>query len=487
MPVTDPSRETGNSDAGLLLQRFLDASEDAERKRHRDSLIADHAAPLLRKILGSRMRTAIGGTGGAQGEQEEAADELYCEALIALGLQLDRWQRDLAAPPPPDRFLDYVAVIAYNAWKQWIRRSRPQSTHAQSQMHYLLTRQPSFALWKNAQGESLGGFREWSEQSKKQASPEREQEMLGNAEEFVCRGLKQRNLPPIPERCSPPELLAALLEAAGGPVTLTTLVTAFEGLARFWSAGSPPVQAASGAGSSQDGEEGEDVEAQFGRGGQILSSEVELQQERRDFLRRLWAQVKLLSPEQRVALILNLQDGDVRQFPVMQIAGFGEIAATLGKTPAELARVWNSLPLDDETIAADLEITPAQVKNLRQAAYRTLAWRLRPFDRGLLRRLWEEAILMEAPRPAVLMLYLRDAQGFSILALLPRESIVNREVVAEQLAIALLELNQHWPNLPLSYQAIGELLHRPQQQVVLLYQETYTRMAPRLKAIWSEG
>jgi hypothetical protein len=91
-----------------------------------------------------------------------------------------------------------------------------------------------------------------------------------------------------------------------------------------------------------------------------------------------------------------------RLLPEIDVVGFGAIATALEKSPAEMALVWNSLPLDDTTIALELATTAPKVKNLRQSAYDTLSWRMRPFRRGTLRRLWLAALCLPPPLATIL-------------------------------------------------------------------------------------
>ena len=98
-------------------------------------------------------------------------------------------------------------------------------------------------------------------------------------------------------------------------------------------------------------------------------------------LQRLWDEIKQLPVGQRAALLLNLRDekgGNViALLPHTGTATLRQIAEVLALPAVELAEVWPRLPLDDDTIALRLRVTRQQVINLRLAARRRLARRLK--------------------------------------------------------------------------------------------------------------
>jgi len=108
--------------------------------------------------------------------------------------------------------------------------------------------------------------------------------------------------------------------------------------------------------------------------------------EQRDFLERLWAEVRLLPLGQRWALLLNLRDAEGRGmiglFPVTGVASMAEIATALEMPAERLAASWPDLPRDDAWIAAELGMTRRQVINLRKCARERLARRMRRLIAG---------------------------------------------------------------------------------------------------------
>ena len=203
-------------------------------------------------------------------------------------------------------------------------------------------------------------------------------------------------------------------------------------------------------------------------------------------LRRLWIEICTLPVHQRRALALNVPGLDLRTLPQEQIASFSSIAGTLEMTPEALAALWNRLPLDDTEIAGILGTTEAKVRNLRQSAYRTLAWRLRPFGRGALRRLWLAALQLAPLRPAVFWLRACDPRGASLLALFPREDIVGRQEIAEKIGLGSETLHGVWDSLPLSFVQIGTLFQRVPQGMALLYEEARAQLKSHLAEMMPE-
>jgi hypothetical protein len=101
--------------------------------------------------------------------------------------------------------------------------------------------------------------------------------------------------------------------------------------------------------------------------------------EQRQYLEALWLEIRDLPDKQRTALLLNLRDAGgsnaLMLFLLLDIAGVAEIARIAGLTEDELNELWESLPLDDLTLASRLSLTRQQVINLRKSARTRLARR----------------------------------------------------------------------------------------------------------------
>jgi DNA-directed RNA polymerase specialized sigma24 family protein len=100
----------------------------------------------------------------------------------------------------------------------------------------------------------------------------------------------------------------------------------------------------------------------------------------RRYAARLWKEIGALPRRQKIALLFHLRDKHGNPaLPLFQLTGTAflpAIATAVGMSVAELAAIWNDLPLDDNHIAALLSCTRQQVINLRMSARKRLAKRI---------------------------------------------------------------------------------------------------------------
>ncbi|HLK55760.1 MAG TPA: hypothetical protein VKU00_04310 [Chthonomonadaceae bacterium] len=453
--------------AEVLLQRYLSA-DDRQSEILVEQLIHEYVDPLamiiIRRELGVNMRRPL----KQQGIREENALDIHGQILLSIYQQLNRWRKGERLPP--DKFLNYVAVVASHACKKGYSRSLLDSRF---KVYTLLTREKGLALWHEEGGLRIGGYTQWREAGLEEASAAIRDALLRDPEGFALAGLHRRSPGKKLRDCTFREWMRALLDQAGAPLDFSTLVTAFSALA---SALEPPIREISITEVEKEGEEARDMLQTE------LKADIDIEKEtvdaasQRDLWRQLWPQIVQLPLNQRVALLLNFPGADIRLLPEMGIASFAEITAALERFQEALARQWKFLPLDDTVIAHELGLTEAQVKNLRQSASRTLSWRMRPFSRGSLNRLWRAAIQLDPPRPAVYMLYVRDQKGASLLKLLPREGYANRDTISRELQLPPLMSERVWDQLPLRFHQIADLLQKPIPVVVRLYDEARTQL-----------
>jgi hypothetical protein len=107
--------------------------------------------------------------------------------------------------------------------------------------------------------------------------------------------------------------------------------------------------------------------------------------ETRQYLERLWQEIRELIPRQRAALLLNLRAPDaanaVALLVLTGVASADEVAQTIGISTARLSEIWNDLPLDDLAIASMLGLERQQVITLRKSARERLTRRMKSNDR----------------------------------------------------------------------------------------------------------
>lgn len=360
--------ETVQSDPVLL--PFLRAPEGAECERLLAALIAEHAEPVVTRVVSYKMR------GGRDGGGRTDAEDVRAEVMLQLVQRLHNFRADYAARPIRD-FGAYVAAAAYNACDRHVSRKYPQRRRLKNGLRYLLTHRPGFALWQTGAGAWVAGLHEWragSSHSRGDLWPEgaggRLQQLREDSRAFA-RGEVSR--PDFGDRKNAYDLLGAIFRWAAEPVELDLLTGV---VAEWWGVTDETVE----MGREGGGREGEEA-----RGAQLADTRPEpaAEAERRAYLGRLWREVVGLPPRQRAALLLNLRDEQGRActdlWTLTGVATAEEVAAALGMTAEEFAVIWSELPFDDKRIAAHLGLTRQQVINLRKSARERLTRRMKDF------------------------------------------------------------------------------------------------------------
>jgi hypothetical protein len=335
-----------------LLLPYLQASDEAEAQRWLTALFTEQAEPLIHKLVKRKLGFPAGG------RHEEWAD-VYSETRVQLLTRL----RTLRANPSEDPIADfraYVAGMSYHNCAAYLREQYPQRWRVTARVRYLLTTQPQFGLWQNGHGEWLGGFIGWGPelQTRRLCPPEQLYDLLGSALPAPLLGIPDATF----RRVSAAEQMAALLTWADAFIALDELVTVF---AHWW--GMQDQRPHHNVIPTQDKPD--------------VQHDLETQIEQRDYLQKLWQEIRELPLRQRQSLLLHLQCGRAQSalvlLPALQIASLRQIAAVMEMSAEELARLWNQLPLDDAHIAAQLKVTRRQVINLRLAARERLQRRTR--------------------------------------------------------------------------------------------------------------
>lgn len=313
-------------------ESYLRAGDEASRDATLSDLMETHARPVVRRVVASRLA----------GRWDDI-DDVCSEAGLELLLHLRR-VRSRPGERTIEDFPAYVAAVAANACHRYFRRRRPGRTRLKKQIQILAADDRELRIEAAPDGRSL------------------------------CR-LSRGGAPsaPLPdpgvlERVVEPErdlgrLVARVLEEAGGAMDLDAVVNL---VARIWRLPDEP---------------GETVPAETLDRLESRREEPEAAIDERRFTSRLWTEIRLLPREQRLALLLHLRDrrGNSVLFllPVTGVASFPEIAAALGMDVDGFARLWNELPSDDLAIAALIGCPRQRVINLRMAARKRLANRMR--------------------------------------------------------------------------------------------------------------
>jgi len=295
--------------------RVIRAADESAGASTLDELVA-RAVPLIEAVV-SRYANAF--------SSPEDLRDVRATAMLRLVHRLG--DASGQERPPIQRFNDFVATLAFNTANDLLRERFPARTRLKNRIRYVLGHSRRVASWRSKRG-IAAGLSEW-----RHSEPA----------VFSC----DVELPPDDVESA----LVELFRQAGGAILLDDVVDA---IAASWNVTETEVVPIEPVVTAAPADE-------------------------RENLAQLWSEIRALRPNQRAALLLNLRDRDssaIELFILIGVATIDELAAALEMTAEELAAIWNSLPLDDNSIAARLGVTRQQVINFRRAARDRLARRL---------------------------------------------------------------------------------------------------------------
>ena len=337
-----------------MLAPFLTAKSESISDESLRAIIDEHAEPIIKKILRSKLRVSLNGRGTQQNQDAlELAGDLRASIISTLrALRQNPDQTTIA------NFPDFVAIKTYSACADYFREKHPQRSRLKSLLRRRLRQNPRFALWQAEDKRWYAGF------SERQDTGSEAEEL--DASEPVTR-------PPVGQlnaaQMKSDEFLDLLFERSGRPIVFDDIVKI---AAETWHIHDPPTESIDTDGSEKDD--------------QLTSSEprVDLALEQRLFFEQVWLEVCQLPLLQRAALLLNLRDsrdgGVISFLPFLGVASKEELARLLEIPYEHFHKLWNLLPLDDFRIAQMFGITRQQVINLRKTARERLARRMRKFE-----------------------------------------------------------------------------------------------------------
>jgi len=337
-----------------VLLPYLRARDETAASAALEQLICESAQPVARQIIRSKLR--VGQSSNRDVSDDEAAD-LAGEVTLKLVARLRELKSDPLAKAV-NSFRGYVAVTAYHACDEYLRKKYPRRNSLKNQLRYVITHSVGFAVWEGDEGDLLCGLTAWKDQSSGAVNRSRMHETLDK----FSRSYKTKS--------SPRDLLAAIFDRAGGPLLLDDLVSLVAELWQIRDLASPiisidrdPAVVLSTEAESRDG--------------------LDARMDQRSHLEKLWIEICELPLRQRLALLMSLRDssgrGVLTLLPLIHIASLRQIAELLAMPAEKLASLWNQLPLDDATIAESLGVTRQQVINLRKCARERLWRRTREF------------------------------------------------------------------------------------------------------------
>ena len=326
------------SEPDEVLTRWI-AEDDPDRAfLLLETLVANHADPLVRRIVRSRLRSF------------SDADDVAQKALLALIVRLDRLKHENDTAAVRD-FGAYVAGMARNACHEYFRGKYPERHRLTLKLRYLARHSSQIALWDAEDGREVCGL------NRQRGRPPIED----------SSAIRDHHRTPIAARGSLEELTTSLLRAADGPVLFDDLVEVMFDRLNLAEPSHLPVDV-------EDGENEPRPQVTDPRP-TIESRLTEL-----EYLRQLWVEIGLLPLQQRKALLLNLNEsigGDLAVFDHLGIATVDAIGRVVDIPPASFAELWHQLPLDDARIARELGISTQAVANRRSSARQRLARRMK--------------------------------------------------------------------------------------------------------------
>jgi RNA polymerase sigma factor (sigma-70 family) len=312
-------------------------------------LINVHAEPVIKGVIRFKLRLS-----SYHATQRAESDDIYQEVILQLLALLQKF-RKLPDGHPITDLRGMAAIIAHRTCARWLRRQFPERHALKNRLHYLVSRQRSFALWQNADGDLVAGFAAWQTMPTQRVTDIN----ISSAQISPPKTAKAQDLA---------DTVAAIFNHARGPIAFDELVTA---VASFAGVSDQPLESIA---------EDEDAVALVA---DTSERDPAWRIEKRMFLQRLWEELQQLPRNQRAALLLNLKDatgfGSITLFPATGIATLRELANAVEMSAESFAELWNELPIEDAKIAELLGITRQQVINARKSGRERLTRRLKGF------------------------------------------------------------------------------------------------------------
>lgn len=329
---------------------------------------------VIRNAVRQKLRVTL----RANDFREQNLDGL--DVLQDIRLKLIRKLTDEAADEGESQiqqFAAYAATVAYRTCTDYLRAKYPVRTSLRNSLRRILDKSNDFAAWEGESGEWICGFPGWRHPS-----------FLSDS----ARIAELRSDPwRLPNEAIPPgnadnmrwpewkALLDGVFTFLEGPVPLDDLIAIVAPLV-----GMEDIPAADTDSASD--EDGYDAPELVSRDPTPYS--VWLTAER---LRLFWAAILQLLVWHRVAYLLNNREGDLEALPLFGVATLEQIGEAMDLTDKQFACLsrelavqeppvrasacghrflffWKHLPLEDNVIAAVLEVTRAQVISYRSKA-----------------------------------------------------------------------------------------------------------------------
>lgn len=340
--------------ASLLSE--LKTAYEAEQQQFLHDLLLHEAAPLIRKVLRQRLGLYVNQQGA--NPQQPDAENLYQDILIRLLQRSQDWLAD-AEKNAIHNFRNLVITIATNACHDYLRAKAPNRARLKNRLRELLARHQDFKLWEGENHEQLCGFTVWQGETKSKAAMQQIRQWQTFPDSFV---IAEGDV----QRLSFTQLVAEILQQAGGPVeleALTKLLTTLLGTQDH------PLESLE---QEQEATDWQPIDP---------GTNVEMRLEGRATLQLLWEEIKQLPAQQRAAVCLSMMDqngNDLFSILLEADAVSGtQLARDLALSQEEFIALLRQLPLDNAGVAEYLGATCALVNKWRWRGMQQLRARLR--------------------------------------------------------------------------------------------------------------
>ncbi|HEU4388619.1 MAG TPA: hypothetical protein VFV34_12535, partial [Blastocatellia bacterium] len=147
----------GPTQVDELLVPLLEETSEAEWQNLLVCLVAEHATPVIKKILRYKLLTG----GEFDGYSQQDSEDIHSEIILKLVARLLKIRDN-----PISSFRDYIAVTTYNACHDYFRRKNPERASLKSRLRYLVSHHPDFYIRERGGGDWLCGLAAWSEPDK---------------------------------------------------------------------------------------------------------------------------------------------------------------------------------------------------------------------------------------------------------------------------------------------------------------------------------
>ncbi len=330
----------------LLLRPYLEVTDESARQQHLDELLMVHAAPVVRRTLRQRLGFSISRKG--TNPHNPDAQDLYQETMIRIVQALDDLRRS-SENRGIDDFRKYVAGVAGNVCRDYLRARSPARRRLKDNIRLVLTRHPDFALWQ-AEGDYLSGFSRWRERGAPPPWSQKTSALAEKIEEFRSTTYSREQ----PWRLPLPKILSDLFKWTSRPLELDTVVKIVAALLNVRD--------------QPDERFDEHSEAYLEAPTALETPGAQSRVEEKELLRQLWDTLKQLPAAQRDAYCFLFHDErgwDLFSLIESEIVSFGDLAQALNRSPQEINWLRSQMPMDGPTAAAELHVTRPQVNKWR--------------------------------------------------------------------------------------------------------------------------